>query len=452
MPEHGDGPFRRESLERLSSPERLDQLLRIVDRRSWLPLLALSILVLIGLLWAIFGQIPVNVHGKGILVRPRGFAVLQAPGSGYLVLLDVRVGDEVAPGDVLGRIARPDLETRLELERAKAADLASSSREMLRSQGAGLDDAIVEFEGARPANDIDASRALARILREKELQSLEQNRQLLTEQHRLARALADSLRRRWEAQRDLRDSGVVSDQALIDVEESYMESLDRVSSLEAQLRDLSTRGLESEERYLVRLQGVADREQRMADVDREVARLEAAVQEETRIVAEQRGRILEIRAAVGDFLSPGDRVVSMEVTEVSSPLIGLIYFTVRDGKRLRSAMPIQVTPDTVERERSGSIRGSISSVSDFPVTLAEVENVVGNRAVAEALISGGHLMEVFVELELDPGTPSGFRWTSAGGPETSFSAGTTATARTAVERRPPLTFVFPFLRSAVGVD
>jgi len=451
MSERGDGPFRRKSLERLSSPERLDQMLRLVDRRSWLPLATLSVLVIVAVLWAVLGKIPVNVHGKGILVRPREFAELQSPGSGYLVRLDVGVGDEVAPGDVLGRLARPDLAKQLELARAKAAELDSSSREMMRT-GDGFDDTLVDVEGARPASDIDAFRALARSLREQELRSLDQDRERLTEQHRLARALADSLKQRWEGQRDLRDSGVVSLQALIDVEEAYMESLDRVSALEGQLRDLRTRGLEIDERYLVRLQGIADREQRAADVDREIARLEAALQEETRIVAEHRGRILEIRAAVGEFLSAGDRVGSMEVTERTSPLVGLIYFTVRDGKRLHPDMSIQVTPDTVERERFGSIRGTIDSVSAFPVTMAEVENVVGNRAVAEALVGGGYLMQVFAELERDPGTTSGFRWTSAGGPEMSFSAGTTATARSPVERRAPVTFVLPFLRSAAGVD
>lgn len=37
--------FREESLERLSSPERLDRLMQIVDRRDWLPLSTLGALV-----------------------------------------------------------------------------------------------------------------------------------------------------------------------------------------------------------------------------------------------------------------------------------------------------------------------------------------------------------------------------------------------------------------------
>ena len=61
-------PFRKKSLERLSSPERLDQLLRVIDRKSWIPLLAASILIVILLGWSVFGRVPVNAW-ELLLVR-----------------------------------------------------------------------------------------------------------------------------------------------------------------------------------------------------------------------------------------------------------------------------------------------------------------------------------------------------------------------------------------------
>ncbi|MEO1621147.1 MAG: hypothetical protein AAFU53_08965 [Cyanobacteria bacterium J06632_3] len=60
--------FRKEALERLSSPEQLDQLIKIVTPRSLLPLVALSGLLGCGLLWSIFGRIPVTTTGSGGLV------------------------------------------------------------------------------------------------------------------------------------------------------------------------------------------------------------------------------------------------------------------------------------------------------------------------------------------------------------------------------------------------
>jgi hypothetical protein len=60
--------FRQESLERLSSPEQLDQLIQVVTPKSWLPLATLGSLVFLLMLWSIFGRIPITATGKGVLV------------------------------------------------------------------------------------------------------------------------------------------------------------------------------------------------------------------------------------------------------------------------------------------------------------------------------------------------------------------------------------------------
>lgn len=60
--------FRKEALERLSSPEQLDQLMQIVTPRSLLPLLAVGGLLGCGLIWSVIGRIPVTTTGQGALV------------------------------------------------------------------------------------------------------------------------------------------------------------------------------------------------------------------------------------------------------------------------------------------------------------------------------------------------------------------------------------------------
>ncbi|MBE9160339.1 hypothetical protein IQ265_26480 [Nodosilinea sp. LEGE 06152] len=61
--------FRQESLERLSSPERLDELMKLVTLKTWLPLGTLAALLGLGLGWSILGRIPVTTHGRGLLVQ-----------------------------------------------------------------------------------------------------------------------------------------------------------------------------------------------------------------------------------------------------------------------------------------------------------------------------------------------------------------------------------------------
>ncbi|MEM0979611.1 MAG: hypothetical protein AAGH78_04975 [Cyanobacteria bacterium P01_H01_bin.58] len=61
--------FRQESLERLSSPERLDELMTIVNLKTWLPLGTIGVLLGLGLIWSLVGRIPVTTTGEGVLVN-----------------------------------------------------------------------------------------------------------------------------------------------------------------------------------------------------------------------------------------------------------------------------------------------------------------------------------------------------------------------------------------------
>ena len=70
----------------------------------------------------------------------------------------------------------------------------------------------------------------------------------------------------------------------------------------------------------------------------------------------------------GSYLVPGQRVGTLTVDDEASPLVGLAYFTVRDGKRIASEMPIRISPDTDDRERFGALRASVRQVSSLPVS------------------------------------------------------------------------------------
>ncbi len=68
------GLFRQEALERLSSPERLDELMKVVSLKTWLPLATIGVLLGLGLIWSVVGRIPVTTSGRGVLVQGEGSA------------------------------------------------------------------------------------------------------------------------------------------------------------------------------------------------------------------------------------------------------------------------------------------------------------------------------------------------------------------------------------------
>src|SRR5262249_1108537 len=114
--------FREQALERLSSPEQLDQLLQVVNRKSWIPIVTLGALSLIAIVWSIFGRIPMTVEGVGLLVHPRQVVSLQLPASGQLVELNIKVGDFIQKGQVLGKINQPALEQSLDQDRVRLSE------------------------------------------------------------------------------------------------------------------------------------------------------------------------------------------------------------------------------------------------------------------------------------------------------------------------------------------
>ena len=91
--------FRRKALEKLASPERLDELLSITTPQGWLILLALGVLLAAALAWAIVGTIAVQVEGEGMLIPAQADTADAGAGNMEAVLyFSQRDGQRIQPG------------------------------------------------------------------------------------------------------------------------------------------------------------------------------------------------------------------------------------------------------------------------------------------------------------------------------------------------------------------
>ena len=106
--------FRKVALERLSSPEQLDTLMRVITPKAWLALAPLLGLIVLALIWGWFGSIPTKVAGKCILINPTGLADIASNASGRITAVTVRVGDVVKVGQQVALVAQPELLDRIE--------------------------------------------------------------------------------------------------------------------------------------------------------------------------------------------------------------------------------------------------------------------------------------------------------------------------------------------------
>ena len=78
--------FRGAALERLNSPEQLDQRIRLIPPGMRMMAAAAAVIVVAGLVWAIWGSVPTRVSGQGVLLADgRGSFTVQPVTSGPVV-------------------------------------------------------------------------------------------------------------------------------------------------------------------------------------------------------------------------------------------------------------------------------------------------------------------------------------------------------------------------------
>ena len=106
--------FRQQSLEKLQSPDRLDQMLRIVKPQTWIVVVAVATGFVLLLMWGIFGSVTVSAQGAAVLVKPKKVVLFQSPVAGQIDKILVSVNDKVEEGQLLATLKLPALKKQLE--------------------------------------------------------------------------------------------------------------------------------------------------------------------------------------------------------------------------------------------------------------------------------------------------------------------------------------------------
>lgn len=412
--------FRKVALERLSSPEQLDQLLQVTHPKGWLALTAVGAILAAAITWGFVGTIPTEAQGEGILLRQGGVSDLVTLGQGQVEEVRVAVGDEVRKGQVVATLRQDELLRRIEDDRSRLADLREEYR------------------------DLERYAEEQRRLRE---QGLEQRRANLRRTIDTLERDLEILRERLEAERGLLDEGLVTRQTLLATEQEVNGKRDELAAAHLELDGLELDRLEQDQSLDQQL------ETRRAEIrDRllEIGELEARLEENARIVSPYDGRVLEIVVDRGDVVASGSPVLTMEV--IAEELMAVLFVPAELGKRIEAGMEARVSPSTVKREEHGFLRGEVTWVSEFPSTSRGMVRLLANEALVTRLMEQGPPIQVDVVLRRDPSTPTGFAWSSSRGPDLEISSGTLASGSVIVEQSRPVDLVIPKIRSSVGMS
>ena len=423
--------FRESALERLSSPEQLDQQLQVTSPRGWIALVALWAVLAAVILWSFVGSVPTREEGRGIIVVGGGLRVVVSPGKGRLRSIDVEVGDALDPGDVVGTISQQTLQDELDEATAQLVELQAQNRRH------------AEFD--RREEDLQAS--LAKVDEQRLQQTISYAMDRITR-----------LRERHDIVNDLVEQGMMTAIDLHEIEQ-----------------DIETVSLDQEKARLEIQQLIArnendafQRERERMTRDNEVERLQSKadllsgrLKRESQVVCQVAGRVVEIRAAVQTEVNVGDAILLIEPTGTESgTLEAILYVSAATGKRIKvhgeadgPEMVAHISPSTVKREEFGSMIGRVSFVARVPTSKPAMEARLGDKDLAEKLTQEiGLPLEVRISLIPTPDTFSGYVWTSSHGPLTVITAGTLCRGSVTVSEQRPIELLIPFFKKRLGLD
>lgn len=416
-----DQLFRKVSLEKLASPERLDEVMEITDARGWIALSAVGLLLLTGIVWSIVGILPEKVAGSGILVRSGGVLEVVAAASGRVTDIPIAVGDSVSEGQVVAWVAQPEL-----------LDRYHEARENLRA---------LRLEHDERMRFAQKDLALQR-------QSLEQRRLNLDQSIAADSVRLNDLAARLEAQEQLLTEGLVARPALLQTRQQFDLNKEKIRASENELSQIAVQELTLENRLD---ESRRSGELKIAQAESQVSQIERQLNAQSQITSPYTGRILEVMTEPGQIVQRGEPVLSLDLAgNAIQDLVAVLYVPSVHGKKVKPGMQIQIAPSTIAQEEFGMLLGRVTFASSFPATPKGMLRVLKNQQLVAGLSGTGAPYEVHAELIVDPETESQYRWTSSGGPPTKIQSGTVAVGYITVKTQKPISRILPVLRQWAG--
>lgn len=411
--------FRAEAVRRLRDPQQLDAALRLTSASSWLALLTLGLVLAAVVAWGFLGTIPFRASGLGVTLR-QGSTIyaLESPVSARVKSVDVIVGQVVRQGDRLTELHLPEVEARRE-----------SARERLEALQNQLDrqtqfiDRDIQTRRENTEKQINAQRAKMGALRERlvYLEDLERTEQ-------------DELNKGYITRKELEDTRT----EIYQVRQDLREATIQISTLRA----------EQTEHENERQQELVNLAERVLEAEGELDEVTANIGADRVLYSPVDGVVTEIAARVGVLVNPGEEMVTVE--ETGRALLVYAYLPVAKGKKVAKGMRAQVSPTSVERDIYGSIIGTVTEVSELPITETALSEKLGDPQLAQEMLAGGAPIEITIELKRDPSTPSGLAWSSSTGPPTTVTPGSTAYVAVIVNEIRPVDLVVPLYETWIG--
>ncbi len=411
------GFFRKSALEKLSTPEKLDQLIKVTNRKAWIALLTIALAIGTAVVWSIFGKVKTKIDVVGIIQGGEVHEVV-ATSQGQLVELNVKIGSKVKKGDIIATLHQPELSQQIEDAKAILTDRNFEMGKIVSygGQGSQLQNEFISQTRKSILGEIDSERKKLSFLYNQ-----------------------------LESENTLLGKGLIIKSQVANTKQQIEASKNTIERLKGQMAETSSQqnNVNFDLQQKLTLQN-----QRIAEAKRNLEFLNERFDTQKNIRSPYDGEVVEVLTERGVVVGTGTPLFKLKnQKDDTKKITSVLYIPSKDGKKIKKGMEALVSPSTVQPQEFGFIKGKVTYISDFPITQQGMLNSVKNDQLAKGLLAMGPLFEVHVDFEKDLSSYSGFRWTSAKGPDVKIKEGTSCMGKITIYEERPVTIVVPAFKN-----
>lgn len=410
------GFYRKEALEKLSTPEKLDQLIKVINPKSWIFLVTIILLMGTAIAWSFLGNVKTKLNAVGVLLGGEIHEVVSTS-QGQLVTLKVQLGEQIKEGDIVANIEQPELYQQIEGLKAT------------------LQERVLELQALLSFGSQDTK--LQRELIQQQTVSIEL--QMQSDKRTIS-----FLESQLIAEQELLEKGLVTRAQVANTEQQIESAKNSLERLKSQIVQTNSQKLNLDFELKQR---ISLGKQRIAETERQLEQLKERYDIQTNIRSAYSGEVVELLTDAGIVVTQGSPLFKLKNYDSGEEkLRGVLYIPSQDGKKIKEGMQALIAPSTVQPQEFGFMKGTVTYVSEFPITQQGMLTTVKNMQLVQGMLRQGALFEVYVEFEEDDASFSGYKWTSAGGPQVFINEGTSCTGKITAKKEAPITMVIPALK------
>ena len=402
--------FRKDAIDKLQSPDRLNEMVRVISPNNWIAALSIAVLFTFIIIWSVFGKLPINVEGEGILLKSGGVMEVPAIANGQVSAILVKPGILVRKGDILAKVAQPELQLKIDHMEQQLFHLKTKYNTIK-----GYDE-----------RDLELKKQLLKQNAENKKNRIEKNIERIS-----------FVETQIDAREELLDKGLITTETLNQTKIMKFELEQQNLVLTNEIEELQLSIFEMSKEIEIELNNL---DGQIMNVQGELGELQARYALNSEIKSPYTGKVVELMVNAGSIVSPGTFLLSMERADLTEEVEAIIYVNAREGKKVKVGMNVNISPSTVEVEKYGYIKGTVIQVSDYPTTFEGMLNTLQNRQLVESFFDGMPPIAVRIGLETADNI-SGYEWTSGKGPDVEIKSGTLCNSKIVVKNKRPISLV-----------